>query len=418
MANSNRRDRPSGRPARPPAAGGQPDDLVVPDIEHTSEAGQVVTPSEIGDAPKEPSQDAQPGEVAVESVEAAAEEVQAGVVEQTAEVAELAEDSEPVEAATTEEVTAEAETESANDAEEVAVEEGPQTEEFTEPAEPTEDIAESAEQTEELTEPAEDVAESAEDVAESAEQPVEPAVESVAGLVASPINGATEGAGFEDLADEILSLDDRKFRDQDLVVGTPKRRGRRGKAAEQPQNVTVNSVETSTQTEEVEVTNDKAANDAAADDEAKDVVAEDTVAADPEPEPEVDAKADEPVDAKPVRAGKPTKKAVKADEIEKTSEKQGGASPMKQAHRELTQAPVKKDKPTRRRDENVQVTTGRTTPFMFVRQSIAELRKVVWPSGDQVGQYFVVVLVFVLFLMLVVAGLDYLFGLGLMKIFG
>jgi len=86
--------------------------------------------------------------------------------------------------------------------------------------------------------------------------------------------------------------------------------------------------------------------------------------------------------------------------------------------RSVTQAPVKKGHATRRRDEAVQETGGRTTPFKFVRQSVAELRKVVWPTGDQVGQYFIVVLVFVLFLMFVVFGLDSLFGWGLLKLFG
>ena len=38
---------------------------------------------------------------------------------------------------------------------------------------------------------------------------------------------------------------------------------------------------------------------------------------------------------------------------------------------------------------------------------MGELKKVVWPTGEQTGQYFVVVLVFVLFIMAVVAGLDF-----------
>ena len=52
----------------------------------------------------------------------------------------------------------------------------------------------------------------------------------------------------------------------------------------------------------------------------------------------------------------------------------------------------------------------RTSPITFYRQVIAELRKVVWPTRPQVVSYFWVVLVFVLFMMAIVAGLDYGFG--------
>ena len=60
---------------------------------------------------------------------------------------------------------------------------------------------------------------------------------------------------------------------------------------------------------------------------------------------------------------------------------------------------------------------GRTSPITFYRQVVAELRKVVWPTRPQVVNYFFVVLVFVLFMMALVAGLD--FGLGklMFKIF-
>lgn len=60
---------------------------------------------------------------------------------------------------------------------------------------------------------------------------------------------------------------------------------------------------------------------------------------------------------------------------------------------------------------------GRTPPVTFYRQVIAELRKVVWPTRDQVVTYFFVVLVFVLVMMAIVAGLDYGFGKAIFKIF-
>jgi preprotein translocase subunit SecE len=50
--------------------------------------------------------------------------------------------------------------------------------------------------------------------------------------------------------------------------------------------------------------------------------------------------------------------------------------------------------------------TERTSPTLFVRQVAAELRKVVWPTQQQLVTYFFVVMVFVAFMMALVAGLD------------
>jgi preprotein translocase subunit SecE len=48
----------------------------------------------------------------------------------------------------------------------------------------------------------------------------------------------------------------------------------------------------------------------------------------------------------------------------------------------------------------------RTSPALFVRQVVAELRKVVWPTQQQLVTYFFVVMVFVIFMMALVSGLD------------
>ena len=55
---------------------------------------------------------------------------------------------------------------------------------------------------------------------------------------------------------------------------------------------------------------------------------------------------------------------------------------------------------------------------LFVRQVIVELRRVVWPTRKQVTTYTGVVLVFVTVLSLVVAVLDFIFGKGILVIFG
>jgi preprotein translocase subunit SecE len=52
----------------------------------------------------------------------------------------------------------------------------------------------------------------------------------------------------------------------------------------------------------------------------------------------------------------------------------------------------------------------RTSPATFYRQVVAELRKVVWPTRQQLITYFWVVLVFVVVVMTFVSLLDLGFG--------
>ena len=52
----------------------------------------------------------------------------------------------------------------------------------------------------------------------------------------------------------------------------------------------------------------------------------------------------------------------------------------------------------------------RTSPVVFYRQVVAELRKVVWPTRDQLVTYFIVVMVFVLIMMAIVSLLDLALG--------
>ena len=54
--------------------------------------------------------------------------------------------------------------------------------------------------------------------------------------------------------------------------------------------------------------------------------------------------------------------------------------------------------------------TERTGPVLFYRQVVAELRKVVWPTQQQLVTYFLVVMVFVVFMMALVSGLDLVIG--------
>lgn len=63
-------------------------------------------------------------------------------------------------------------------------------------------------------------------------------------------------------------------------------------------------------------------------------------------------------------------------------------------------------------------TKERTGPVTFIRQVIAELRKVVWPTQEQLRTYFIVVLAFVLVMMALVSLLDLGFGRAAFAIFG
>ena len=61
--------------------------------------------------------------------------------------------------------------------------------------------------------------------------------------------------------------------------------------------------------------------------------------------------------------------------------------------------------------------TERTSPALFVRQVVAELRKVVWPTQQQLVTYFFVVMIFVIFMMALVAGLDLAVGKAVFWVF-
>lgn len=76
----------------------------------------------------------------------------------------------------------------------------------------------------------------------------------------------------------------------------------------------------------------------------------------------------------------------------------------------------KKGRATAKRDDGAPV-HKRTGPVTFVKESVGELRKVVYPTGPQLLNYFVVVLIFVLFIIAVVSVLDLAFGWAILKIF-
>ncbi len=85
------------------------------------------------------------------------------------------------------------------------------------------------------------------------------------------------------------------------------------------------------------------------------------------------------------------------------------------AARDRRPAPRTKDAPTPARDRPDKV--HRTGPVSFVKESVGELRKVVYPTGQQLLNYFVVVLVFVLFVIAYVSLLDLGLGWAIFRVF-
>ncbi|WP_375480831.1 preprotein translocase subunit SecE [uncultured Jatrophihabitans sp.] len=57
-------------------------------------------------------------------------------------------------------------------------------------------------------------------------------------------------------------------------------------------------------------------------------------------------------------------------------------------------------------------------PTRFVRESVSEMRKVLWPSRSELVTYSIVVIVFVVILVAIVAGLDLGFAKLVLSVFG
>jgi preprotein translocase subunit SecE len=99
--------------------------------------------------------------------------------------------------------------------------------------------------------------------------------------------------------------------------------------------------------------------------------------------------------------------------------KRSAASPQTAPPATPRAAAARKNRPTRTRTDATAVhETERTTPAKFVGQSVQELKKVVWPTGPQLRQFFIVVLAFVLFLIAFVSLLDLGIGTLILKLFG
>ncbi len=59
-----------------------------------------------------------------------------------------------------------------------------------------------------------------------------------------------------------------------------------------------------------------------------------------------------------------------------------------------------------------------SAPTRFVRESVSEMRKVLWPSRSELVTYSIVVIVFVVIMVSIVAGLDIGFAKLVLLLFG
>ncbi len=62
--------------------------------------------------------------------------------------------------------------------------------------------------------------------------------------------------------------------------------------------------------------------------------------------------------------------------------------------------------------------SGGPKPVRFVKESISEMRKVLWPSRNELVTYSIVVIVFVVIMVSIVAGLDFGFAKLVIQVFG
>ncbi|GAA5146654.1 hypothetical protein GCM10023321_06430 [Pseudonocardia eucalypti] len=78
----------------------------------------------------------------------------------------------------------------------------------------------------------------------------------------------------------------------------------------------------------------------------------------------------------------------------------------------------KKGRPTPSRDGRGVKQSLPSRLVRYLREVVAELRKVIWPTRKDLVTYTLVVLVFVSFMVALVAGLDFAFGKAVFAVFG
>lgn len=138
---------------------------------------------------------------------------------------------------------------------------------------------------------------------------------------------------------------------------------------------------------------------------------------DPADEPDAEATPADAADETEDAAAEPSNEELEVgDERELVTAGSAARSAKKSAESGSAGEQAKKGKATPKQRHGAPE-QKRTGPITFIRQSIDELRKVVYPTGSQLGNYFVVVLIFVLFIIAYVSLLDLGIGAGIFRIF-
>lgn len=93
------------------------------------------------------------------------------------------------------------------------------------------------------------------------------------------------------------------------------------------------------------------------------------------------------------------------------------STPAPRADHRPSRRPARRSQPSSRRS-GVPAYEKKAGPVTFVNQSVDELKKVSWPTRQEMGGYFLAVLIFVAFIMVFVSLIDTGLGWLVLKVFG
>ncbi|TDV45548.1 preprotein translocase subunit SecE [Actinophytocola oryzae] len=118
-------------------------------------------------------------------------------------------------------------------------------------------------------------------------------------------------------------------------------------------------------------------------------------------------------------AAKPARTGAKSTADEKVKPKAKAKVDAKSdAKTAATKGEHKKGRPTPTRDRKESGPGFFARIFRFLKEVVAELRKVIWPTRKQMITYTAVVLVFVAFMVALIAGIDFGLAKGVLALFG
>ena len=117
-------------------------------------------------------------------------------------------------------------------------------------------------------------------------------------------------------------------------------------------------------------------------------------------------------------AGDSAAKSTEKKSTDKSADKPRAKARGKDAEAKAATRGENKGRPTPSRDRKDTSQGMFSRLFRFLREVVAELRKVIWPTRKQMITYTTVVLVFVAFMVALIAGLDLALAQGVQALFG